>query len=425
MIKLILKKTIEVLLKWEAVLILKKYKPRIVGVTGTVGKTSTKDAIALVMSLEFKVRKNEKSYNNEIGVPLTIIGVQSASGNPFAWLGILWQGLKVIIKKVAYPEWLVLEMGVDRPGDMEKMISWIKPDVVVATMIGETPVHVEFFKTPDELLKEKMKLAKVVGEHGYIVLNGDDEDLLEYKDKFKARVLTYGFSKENDLIASNYALTIEGISFKVDYKGIIVPIRLKNIFGEQNVYTALAALTVGLSQGLNFVEMAEKLQEYKAPPGRLNLLEGIKNTKILDDSYNSSPIAVLAGLEVLQMLPGKRKIAVLGDMLELGKFTIVEHRKIGSQLRKSGVDILFAVGPRSKFIAEAARENRMSEKKIFEFSCSYEACQTLQETIKEGDLILIKGSQGMRMEKITEEIMAYPELKADLLVRQEKEWEGR
>ncbi len=425
MIKSIFKKIIAAILKFEARLILRKYKPNIVAVTGTVGKTSAKDAIALVLGQRFNVRKSEKSYNSELGVPLTIIGAPSAWGNFFQWILVLAKGFGMIFKKINYPRWLVLEMGVDRPGDMENMVSWIYPRAAVLTAFGDVPVHVEYFSGPEDVVKEKSKLIKVLANDAAAILNGDDKAIAEMKEKTRSRVITFGFAKENDLIASNYHITSDGVSFKAEYKGSIVPVRLRGVYGKQHVYSALAALAIGVSQEMNLVEMAESLSLYKSPPGRLNLIEGIKNSFILDDSYNSSPMALEAAMEVLKELPSQRKIAALGDMLELGKFTIDEHRRAGRMVREAGVESLFVVGPRAKFIAEEAKAVGFDEKNIFEFSTSVEAGEAIQKKIKEGDLILIKGSQSMRMEKITEEIMARPALKEQLLVRQEKEWSKR
>lgn len=424
MIKQIFKKVVVFLLQSEAKLILHKYKPKIIAITGTAGKTSTKDAIALVFASKFNIRKSEKSYNSELGVPLTIIGAKSAWNNFFQWLLILAQGIKVFLKS-EYPQWLVLEMGVDRPGDMERLIKWIKPNVAVITALAETPVHVEYFQGPEELSKEKTKLIKELSSEECAILNGDDPAMSNLKGKTKAKIITFGFSEGNDLMASNYRLNSKGITFKIDYKGNIVPIRMPEVLGRQNVFVALAAIAAGLSQNLNLIEMAETLSKFKSPPGRLNLIKGIKNSLILDDSYNSSPLAVAAALEVLKELPARRKIAVLGDMLELGKFTIDEHKKVGGLVKDCGIDLLFTVGPRSKFTAEEARAAGFKPDNIFEFSFSDEAKKEVQEKIREGDLLLIKGSQAMRMEKITEEIMAQPELKEQLLVRQEKEWQNK
>ncbi len=442
MIKNIIKKIVIFALYLEAKLILKKYKPKIIAITGTAGKTSTKDAVYTVVRREFFARKSPKSYNSEIGAPLTVIGAKSAWGNLFLWILILFKGLRLLAIRHDYPELLVLEMGVDRPGDMDKLLSWIKPDIAIITRLGDIPVHVEYFSGIDELAKEKAKLIKVLKQENYAILNGDDEAVLGMQNKTKANVITYGFAREKeeeekekkfDLMASNYHIVYrtedgreipEGITFKVDYNGKIVPIRLYDVFGEQAVYNVLAALAAGSVLGINMIEMAELLSVYKSPPGRLKLLEGIKNTFIIDDSYNSSPVALKMAIDVLKDVPAKRKVAVLGDMLELGKYTIDEHKRAGRMV-KDVADVLFTVGPRSKFTAEEARALGFDKDKIFEFSTSDEAKAVLQDVIEEGDLILIKGSQSMRMEKIVEEIMAHPELKEELLVRQEKEWKKR
>ncbi|MFA4890014.1 MAG: UDP-N-acetylmuramoyl-tripeptide--D-alanyl-D-alanine ligase [Candidatus Paceibacterota bacterium] len=424
MLKRFFKKILVFLLQTEARLIVRKYEPKIIAVSGTVGKTSTKEAIYAALGNKISIRKSKKSYNSEIGVPLTIIGGETGWTNVFAWVSNLFKGLKVLASEGEYPEWLILEMGVDRPGDMKKLISWVKPKIAVITALGDVPVHIEYFKDAEELKREKGKLVQALKEENYAIINGDDASAMELAKKTKANVLTFGFMEGLDMRASNYYLTPEGITFKVDYKGNIVPIRLSGIFGKQAVYTALAALGVGSAMGLNMIEMAESLSKYKSPPGRLNLLEGIKGSMILDDSYNSSPLAVMAALEVLKDMPAKRKIATLGDMLELGKYTIEEHRKVG-RLVKEVANVLFTIGPRSKFTAEEARVAGMSAENIFEFSTSDEAKVKVQEIIQEGDLILIKGSQGTRTEKITEEIMSHPENKNELLVRQEPEWARR
>jgi UDP-N-acetylmuramoyl-tripeptide--D-alanyl-D-alanine ligase len=259
--------------------------------------------------------------------------------------------------------------------------------------------------------------------------------LCEAKSKISAKTITFGFNDDNDLRASNYHITFrkdettgleipEGITFKVDYKGSSVPVRIFSAFGRHHAYAALAALGVGLSQDFNLIDISEALTQYKPPPGRLKLIEGNKNTFILDDTYNASPAAVHAALDTLAELPATgRKIAVLGDMLELGKYAIAAHKNVGDRAVKI-VNILFVVGPRAKFIAQEAREQGFNPENIFEFSASGEAAKPLEKLLKEGDLVLVKGSQSMRMEKIIEEIMARPEDKEKLLVRQEKEWKS-
>ncbi len=433
MLKKIIKKIVIFLLTLEARLILKKYKPEIIAVSGTVGKTSSKDAIAIVLSSKFYVRKSEKSYNSEFGVPLTIIGVKSAWNNIFQWPLVLLKGLKVLMIKSNYPRILVLEMGVGKPHDMEELISKFKPDIGILTALGEVPVHIENFKEKEELIKEKLKLVKSLKKEHYAIINGDDNVIIENKEKIKADIISYGFNENVDIKASDYHIIFkkegeheiaEGITFKINYKGSIAPVKIQGTLGINNVYTALSAVGVGLVKGLNIVEISELLSRYKPPPGRLNLIEGIKNSQILDDTYNSSPLAASVAIETMKDLPAKRKIAVLGDMLELGKYTIEEHKKLG-RLVKDIADILVVIGPRSIFISDEAEVVGFNKKKIRKFSDSKEAGLELKKIIKEGDIILVKGSQAIRMERVVEEIMAHPENKENLLVRQEKEWQNR
>ena len=439
MVKSLLKKIISVLLKFEARLVLKKYKPKIIGITGTVGKTSAKDAIYTVLQGEYSVRKSEKSYNSELGVPLTILGAKTAWNNIFGWLKIFFDGARILIKKSPYPEWLVLEMGIDRPGDMAKLIRWVKPRIGVVTALGETPVHIEFFKNAEDLFREKEKLIEILGDKDFAVLNGDDKRALDLMGKTKAQILTYGVVGEGegennnfDIIASSYKIfskngndidNPEGIIFKLEHKGNIVPVKMPG-FGKQIVYSALAAAGVGVSLGINLVKISEALGSYKSPPGRLNIIEGIKNSLILDDTYNASPLALAAAIDVLNEIHCKRRVAILGDMLELGKYTAEEHRKVGAMAKKK-FDILVAIGPRAKLMAEEARASRFGVKKIFEFQNSEEAKEKVAKLIQEGDLVLVKGSQGMRMERVVKALMAHPEEALSLLTRQEKEWKGR
>jgi len=433
MIKETFKKGIIFLLKIESKLILKKYKPKIVGVAGSVGKTSLKDAVALVLGSHFNVRKSEKSYNSQWGVPLTIIGAKSAWNNVFGWIGVLFRGLFIILKRISYPQWLVLEMGVGKPKDMDFLLSFVKPNVAIFNATGETPAHIEFFEDVEEIKREKAKIIESLTENDVAILNGDDKFIFNLKNKTKAKTLVYGFpeynsfdnTKELDLWASNYSVSWDGINFKINYMGTIIPVRMPNVFGRQFVYVAMGAIAVGLSQGINLVDAVQFLTLFKPAPGRMNLLEGVKNSLILDDTYNSSPAAVKMALETIKELPAKRKIVVLGDMLELGKFAVDEHKKIGNLVKEFGIDMVFAVGPRAKFIYEEALDSGFNPKNIFYFPSTEETGKFLESKIKEGDLILIKGSQAMRMEKIVEEIMAHPEKKEDLLVRQEKEWLNR
>ena len=199
---------------------------------------------------------------------------------------------------------------------------------------------------------------------------------------------------------------------------------LPKILGVHNIGQATSAIACAHELGCDLLESIKIISEYVNPPGRLSLIEGINNSIIIDDTYNSSPVAMEVAIGVLKELEGKRKIAVLGDMLELGKFTEEEHYLVGKHI--TGVaDILVTVGPRSKTIAKGAIDSGFNSKEIFNFDTSKQVAKYLEETVQKGDIILIKGSQGVRLERAVEAIMVHKELKKTLLCRQDKEWKNR
>lgn len=418
------------LLSYEAGLVLKKYNPKIIAVTGSVGKTSTKDAIFSVLSKHFNVRRSEKSFNSEIGVPLTVLGCQNAWSNPIGWLKNIWTGLDLLIFRHHFPDWLILEVGADHPGDIKSVTKWLKPDITVLTKFAKTPVHIEFFKNRDEIIKEKGYLVEALRHDGVIVINADDADAVKFKGKDNHKTLTYAVEGEADVRATFAELFYEnsklaGMTFKVDYAGNSVPVVVRNVIGDQVLYSALAAVTVGLACGLNMIKIADGLSEYISPKGRMKIIAGVKNSTIIDDTYNSSPVAVHSALSTLRKISAHgRKIAVLGDMLELGKHSVAEHNELGKEVAKF-CNMLITVGLRTRETAESALSNGMDESKILQFDKSQEAGQYLQNIIGEGDIILVKGSQSMRMEKCVEEIMYEPNSAYELLVRQEEEWKKR
>jgi len=422
-------KILEYILKIQAKIILWRYKPIVVAVTGSVGKTSTKEAIYRVLKKKFKVRRNLGNYNNEIGVPLTILGFKTGGSSIFAWLIIFLKTIKIFIWERDYPKILVLEMGVDKPGDMKYLTSFVPVNIGVFTAIGEFPVHIEFFPEKDKLVEEKALLIKSIQKDGLAVLNYDDLSVRMVGDELPDEIkkISYGFGQGANLRIENFELEINdfdkgdfGINFKMDYKGSIVPIRLLKALGKQQVYAIAAATSVGSFFNINMVEVSEAFREYYTLPGRTNLIKGVKGTWIIDDTYNASPLAVSAALDILDAAgacDGNRKIAVLGDMMELGVETENGHRQVGKKAA-SIVDLLFTVGERSRFTSDEAEKNGLAKDKIFEFSQSSEAGIPLQQEIKKGDIILIKGSRSIKMEKIVKEIMAEPEKANELLVGQ-------
>lgn len=421
-------------LQWEAGKILKKYKPKVIAITGSVGKTSTKDAIFSVLADSFYVRKSEKSFNSQIGVPLTIIGCQNGWNNPLVWVRNLIKGLALIILNIKYPDWLVLEVGADSPGGIKKMAEWLSPDILVMTRFGKTPVHIEFFTSVDELIEEDGALIGSMKRNGLLILNSDDDDVNAFKSKSSQETITYGTNGGADVFASGYRVMYgidksgkfpTGIQFKVNCGNESEQFVLRGVVGSHHVYPALSAVAVGVTQKISISKMSQSLRSHTTPLGRMKIIKGIKNSIIIDDSYNSSPVALEEALKTLQTIEGaKRKIAVIGDMLELGGHSMMAHREAGAIASRS-CHLLVVVGVRSRDIAESALQNGMREKDVLQFDNSKEAGLYLENLISERDVILVKGSQSMRMEKVVEEIMENPEEKAKFLVRQEEEWKRK
>jgi UDP-N-acetylmuramoyl-tripeptide--D-alanyl-D-alanine ligase len=433
--KTIFKKIIVSILRIESQLVLSKYKPKIIAVTGSVGKTSTKDAVYAVLSKMTYVRKSEKSFNSEIGLPLTILGLPNAWNNPLGWLSNILKGLWLFLNLFGshkYPKWLVLEVGIGKSGDMKKNASWLKTDAVIITAIGETPAHIEFFNSRKHLIEEKSLLIKTLKKDGLLVLNADDEAVLEMKEKSKFHTITYGFIKGADVLASDDSIFYnekgepEGIIFRVDEEGSSLPVVIDGVFGRNHVYASLSALALSSGLKFNMLTSVNALKNYDVAPGRMRLLKGINESLIIDDTWNSSPFACGSALKTLGEIKsaGGRKIAILGDMLELGKHTFEAHKNIGKFV-KENAEILIVVGLRAKTIKEGAIEAGMDIKNIFEFLNSYEARDFIKTFVKKGDVILVKGSQGMRMERVVENILLDQKNKKTLLVRQDEEWKNK
>ncbi len=427
-------KLLQLKLKILAKLILKKYKPKVIGVTGSIGKTSTKEAVYAVLSFKFNARRNIKNYNNELGLPLTIIGTESGGRNLFKWFWIFCKaGKLILLRDKNYPQILVLEMAADRPKDLKYLLKIAKPYIGIVTSVG--PVHLEYFGELKNIAKEKSRLVSAVNKDGWAILNADDAEVLKMKRNAAAKIITFGFSKKADICADHLRFSykgdtesignLQGISFKVTYKGATVPVLLPRILGAGQVYASLAAIAAGALYGMNLVEISNALRKFKSPTGRMNIIKGVKKTLIIDDTYNSAPQSTLAALDVLIKIPlssSCRRFAVLGDMLELGQISVESHQQVGRQAVKLKTDYLITVGERARDIARAAAGAGMSGDKIFSFAQSEEAGKFLENRIKKGDLILVKGSQGVRMEKIVKEIMAEPMKAGELLVRQGKKW---
>lgn len=412
------------LLTWEAKLILARQKPFIIGVTGNLGKTSTKDAIYAVMKDSFHVRRSEKSLNSEFGVPLTILGEKSGWSSPARWAGILGRGLLVPFNK-QYPTHLILEIGADRPGDIKAITSWLTPDITVVTQFGQVPVHIEFFKDRDAVVAEKAHLVSALKESGLFIYNADDHDAATLLTKTEARKVGVGIHEQADIKANNvrmYGTPLDGTETDVMIDGTSHHLVLPEVVGKSSVYSALPALAVARELGVSLEIACAALRDGDKPKGRMRILPGMNGSIIIDDSYNASPKAVEHGLATLGEIDTKgRKIAVLGDMLELGEFTRDEHYKIGLEAAKSAHK-LYTVGIRARTIAEGALDGKMLDENIMQCDTSIDAGKELVQALQEGDVVYMKGSQSVRMEYAVKMILAETHDPRKVLVRQEKQW---
>lgn len=426
-----MRQTLKKILKILSRRILEKYQPDIVAISGSVGKTSAKEAISAILSDSFSLRASSKNYNNEIGVPLTIIGEDSAGSSVLAWLRVILKALKLIFFYQAdYPKILVLEMGIDRPGDMAYLVELAPPKLGIMTELSHS--HLEFFGDLQNIKQEKQVLIEAVERKGLSILNYDNKGVRQMAEVSKARVMTYGFLEGADLRATDLRYRFEssseelsGLSFKLNYQGSIVPVVMGEVISESGVYAFLAASLVAIHFGLNLMEISILAKKVTSPPGRMRLIKGIKDTYIIDDTYNSSPESCLSAIKILgamKLEAGAKKYAVIGDMLEIGSYTEAGHRLLGDEIFEQGIDYLISVGERSRDIDRAAKDKGMSEELIFHFDRAEMAASFIQNRLKSKDILLVKGSQGIRMEKVVKELMAEPDRAKELLVRQEASW---
>lgn len=408
--------------------VLLKYHPFVIGVTGSIGKSSAKEAIEIVVSRILSVRKAEGNYNNEIGIPLTIIGEKSGGTSVVAWICILLRWCVLMLFRKKYPEVLILEMGIDRPKDMEYLLGFIPLDIGVVTQISSS--HLEFFGTLGNIAKEKGKMITALSENGFAILNFDDKYVIRMQEKTKAKVLTYGFGEGamfhiDNLLFQRDVKRIEGLSFKLNYAGKTIPVRLPKVVAKHHIGAVLIATAVGTALKMNLIEIAEALERFEPLPGRMRLLLGKNKMMLLDDTYNASPASTLSALETMKDLMAPRKVFVFGDMLELGIESKESHTALGEDIIASGIQVVVLVGMYTHFLYRELLVLGFPAKQLHWFPHVLMAEEAIDTFVREEDLILIKGSRGMRMERITEKLLAHREDASDLLCSQSPEWKRR
>ena len=374
------KDTLSALQDWS-----KYYKDRFntfnICVTGSNGKTTTKEIIAHILSQEFPLLKTSGNYNNEIGIPLTLLQLNKSH------------------------KLLVTEMGMRGLGEIKTLTNFITPDLAVLTNIGEA--HIGLLGSRDNIFKAKSELLQSLDSDGIAVINRDDLYFLKTLEIVKnKKVYTFGIKNRSDIMANNIRIVSDkGMRFTL----VIQNKKSKEVYfpllGRHNIYNALAAAAAAFALGIELDLIEKGLSSFKPLDLHMQLSNFYNGIKILNDSYNASPLSVKSALETLAEVAQKnRKIAILGDMLELGVKADFYHREIGKEVAKLSIDILITAGSGGKIIAQSSKEEGMAEERVFSFEKNEKInlSKKLLSLTKPGDYILLKGSREMKMEEILE-----------------------
>lgn len=346
-----------------------RHRVEVVGITGSVGKTSTKEAIATLLSTKFKVLRSQGNFNTEIGVPLTLLELDESHQKA------------------------VLEMGMYVPGDIALLCTLADPDVGVVTNVG--PTHMERTGSLQATAKAKRELVMSLTKDDFAVLNGDDPLVLSMSDCTRAETIIYGTQLGHDLWSENLRTNgLAGIEFTMHWQDEKIEVETP-LVGRHSVYTAMAASAVAISQGFSLREVALGLREL-VDANRIKILKGLMESTILDDTYNASPASCIAALDLLSQLEGE-KIAVLGDMLELGEAEEAGHREVGRRVAATA-DHLITLGARARIIADEARKRGLRH--VEAVDTHDEAIKAIRGVMRQRSNILVKGSRGLAMENI-------------------------
>jgi UDP-N-acetylmuramoyl-tripeptide--D-alanyl-D-alanine ligase len=371
------KNTVEALQKL-AKGVLRDQKTQVVAITGSIGKTTTKEFTFSMLSPRFSVLKSEGNLNNHLGLALSLLKLR------------------------AEHEMAVLEMGASARGEIKLLTQIAPPDIAVITNVN--PVHLEFFKNVEEIARAKKEILEGTKEGGIAILNFDDPLVREMGRDWKGQKVFFGFSPECDVQASNIQhRSFEGMDFELRYGWKSGRVRFPFLY-ESYLSNLLAAASVAYALSFPFELIMKQTSSLKPLPLRGTLIQLRKKIKVIDDSYNSNPKALEEALKGLSRLPSKRKVAVLGDMLELGEKEKEFHFQAGKQVVQWGWDLLITIGDLSLHTAEGAKSSGMRNDHIVSFANSEEAATNIESLIEEGDLILVKGSRAVKTERIVEKL---------------------
>lgn len=381
--------------------ILKKHKPIVVAVTGSVGKTSTKHAIAALLSQKYKVQYQEGNYNTEISVPFIFLGRSLPNlYNPFGWYSAWLHGQSILKHGLSY-EVVIVEIGTDSPGDVLKFQKFLHPDISVVTAVSEE--HMEFFPDLEAVAKEELSIAQY---SDVLLVNADDIDEAYLQTYVPRNVAlhSYGFKH------AEYKISVIQYKNQSMHFGVLLGdgqnIEAKaKVLAEHSLKPIAGAVAVADLLGLTAQEIASGIKDFKPVAGRMQVLDGIKDSTIIDDTYNSSPLACKAALDALYNQPAPQRIAILGMMNELGNFSEAAHREIGGYCDPKKLDLVVTIGKDAKTILADAAEAKGCH--VARCDSPYQAGKLVAERLKQNGVVLAKGSQnGVFAEEAVKQLLA-------------------
>ena len=339
------------------------YDIPVIAVTGSVGKTSTKDIISHVLSMKYKVKKTEGNYNNHIGLPITILGLKDHNA-------------------------LVVEMGMNNLGEIDLLSRIAKPTIAVITNIGTA--HIGNLGSRENILKAKLEIINGMDEDGILFVNNDNDLLNKYKDDINKNIVTFGIENESDYMAKNIKDNVFSSNFTVDNNDITI-----NVGGIPFIYNSLAAYSIGKYLNIDDKDIIKGIETFKLTNNRMEKITIKNNITIINDTYNASYDSVIAAIDLISKTNNKRKILLLGDILELGDFSKEIHNKIGEYILNKNIDYVILVGNEVKYIKDVLKNNNFNN--IKHFNKEDETYSFLDEFLQNDDIILIKGSHGINL----------------------------
>lgn len=350
-----------------------KFKIPFIAVTGSVGKTTTRDMVYSTISAKYNALKNIGNLNNQFGVPLTLFNLNKEH------------------------ECAVIEMGMSGFNEIEYLVNIVHPQIGIISNIGYS--HVEHLGSRDGIFKAKMEITTNFDENSLLIVNGDDDCLKTLKNKdLVYKLKTFGFEKDNDIYCESFEMDEESINFIAVIEGKKEQFFIPTV-GKHNIYNAMAAILVGMNLNMTIEEIKEGLKNFQCTKNRLDIIKN-NNLTIIDSVYNASIDSMTAALNILGRYENRR-VAILGDMFEMGEFAEFGHRQVG-KAALGNVDIVITIGEDSEFIVKELQENNVNDDNLYHFKTKEEAIENINNIIKENDTILVKASRGMHLEKVVE-----------------------